>query len=301
MTYPLPEREGGRGRLKRCYSIGNGLGRDSGLMHLGELAKAVAGASVAPGGYPDADVVISGIAYDSRKVEPGFLFVAVPGERYDGHDFLPDAVEAGAAAVAVRADRADRWAGLPAPRLLLPDPRAALAPLACRFHGDPTHRLHLAGVTGTNGKTTTTRMIEAIAPRRHHGRDRTGRDDGRARGSRRRTTPEAWPPICSRFLLPDARERCHGGVHGGGVHALAQGRTDGAFDVGVFTNLHPGPPRLPRHDGAYRDAKAPFPGHADVAQAAGKEFVAVLNAVMRLGRLYAGSRARQGGAIQRGG
>ena len=255
-------------------------------MNLRELTSGVEGAHVVGG---SADVLLSGLAYDSRQVRPGFLFLAVPGERHDGHDFIPAAVAAGAAAVLVQADRADRFAALPIPRLVVPEARAAMAPLACRFFGDPTHRLYLAGVTGTNGKTTTARMIDAVARAAGDTTGVIGTLGATIAGRElpgERTTPEA--PDLQALFAQMRREGVGSAAMEVASHALAQGRTDGcAFDVAVFTNLTQD--HLDYHGTmeAYRDAKARlFTEYADVARAAGKDFVAVLNAEDAAGRYY---------------
>src|ERR671928_369596 len=96
------------------------------------------------------DVVVTGLTFDNRLVGPGTLFFCVPGFTRDGHDFAADAVARGASALVVQ-----RPLGLGVPEVLVADVRAAMAPAAARFHGDPTRALRVAGVTGTNGKTTT--------------------------------------------------------------------------------------------------------------------------------------------------
>jgi UDP-N-acetylmuramoyl-L-alanyl-D-glutamate--2,6-diaminopimelate ligase len=104
-----------------------------------------------------ADVQITGLAFDNRDAGPGTLFFAVPGFTRDGHDFAPDAVERGAAALVVQ-----RPLELLVPQIQVPDARAAMAPIAARFHGDPTAALAVVGVTGTNGKTTTCFLIREL-------------------------------------------------------------------------------------------------------------------------------------------
>src|ERR671934_2650756 len=99
-------------------------------------------------GAPEGEV--SGLAYSSSAVEPGDLFFCVRGFKSDGHDFAPDAVARGAAALVC-----ERPLGLGVPEVVVEDARAAMASVAARFYGDPTSRLQVAGVTGTNGKTTT--------------------------------------------------------------------------------------------------------------------------------------------------
>src|SRR3954451_8362138 len=98
-----------------------------------------------------APVEVTDLAYDARHVVPGSLFFCVRGARADGHEFAPEAVERGARALVV-----ERPLELPVPQLVVPDSRAAMAPVADEFFGRPTAELEVVGVTGTNGKTTTT-------------------------------------------------------------------------------------------------------------------------------------------------
>src|SRR3982751_5403657 len=105
-------------------------------------------------GEGPADVEVTGLAYDTRRVAPGTLFFCVPGFSRDGHDFAPDAVARGAAALVV-----ERPLGLGVPEVVVPSVRAAMAPAAARFNGDPTARLAVVGVTRTNGKTTTAFLV----------------------------------------------------------------------------------------------------------------------------------------------
>src|SRR4051794_21989830 len=104
-----------------------------------------------------AEVEVSSLAYDNRAVEPGALFFCVRGFKADGHDFAPDAVDRGAAALVV-----ERPLNLGVPEVEVADARSAMAELAGRFYGSPTETLRVVGVTGTNGKTTTTFLIRAI-------------------------------------------------------------------------------------------------------------------------------------------
>ncbi len=100
---------------------------------------------------------VRGIAYDSRKVVPGTLFVAIPGFHRDGHEFAAEAAAKGAVAVV-----AERALDLPVPVAVVPDARAALADLAAEFFDHPTRRLRLVGVTGTDGKTTTVHLVSDV-------------------------------------------------------------------------------------------------------------------------------------------
>ena len=108
-------------------------------------------------GEGPADVRITGLAYDNRAVEAGSVFFCVPGFTRDGHDFAPDAVQRGAAALVVA-----RPLGLGVPEVQVSDVRSAMAVAAARFHGDPTARLDVVGITGTNGKTTTAFLTRAL-------------------------------------------------------------------------------------------------------------------------------------------
>ncbi len=103
------------------------------------------------------DVVVTGLTFDNRLVAPGTLFFCVPGFTRDGHDFAPDAVARGAVALVVQ-----RPLGLGVPEVLVDDVRAAMSIAAARFYGDPTASLRVAGITGTNGKTTTAFLTRAL-------------------------------------------------------------------------------------------------------------------------------------------
>ena len=103
------------------------------------------------------DVPVSVITDDSRAVSAGSLFVAVRGEQVDGHQFIPSVVKAGAAAVVMQVPN-----DVPIPSIRVEDSRQALGLLGSRFYGDPSVRLRMIGVTGTNGKTTTTYVCKAL-------------------------------------------------------------------------------------------------------------------------------------------
>lgn len=103
------------------------------------------------------DVLISDVAHDSRQVTAGTLFVAIPGANHDGHDFVTGAVESGASAILV-----ERVQPVGVPQIVVPDARKAMAWAARAVFGMPDEHLAIAGVTGTNGKTTVTHMLESI-------------------------------------------------------------------------------------------------------------------------------------------
>ena len=115
--------------------------------------------------FPNVDVpnpnpVVKGLAWDSRRVLPGDLFFALPGQNHDGHAFIPQAISRGAVAVVGERDRLD----LPVPYIRVGDARTALAQAAAAFYGHPTARLTTIGVTGTNGKTTVVHLLGQLLP-----------------------------------------------------------------------------------------------------------------------------------------
>src|SRR5918911_1261080 len=103
------------------------------------------------------EVEIAQLAYSSAEVAPGALFFCVRGFTADGHDFAPDAVKRGAAALVC-----ERPLGLGVPEVVVEDSRAAMGPAAARFFGDPTAELRVVGITGTNGKTTTAFLVRHL-------------------------------------------------------------------------------------------------------------------------------------------
>src|SRR6476661_6618997 len=116
------------------------------MMDLERLAAAVGAVDV----VGRAPVDVHELAYDARAVQPGAVFFCVPGTHADGHDFAGDAVAAGAVALVV-----ERPLDVAVPQVVVTDARAAMAPAAHEFFGRPTESLDVVGVTGTNGKTTT--------------------------------------------------------------------------------------------------------------------------------------------------
>ena len=126
---------------------------DSPAVDLERVIAALAPAQVV--GVARADV--ADLAYDARRVQPGALFFCVPGDRADGHDFAPEAVERGAVALVV-----ERPLDLPVPQLVVSDARIAMAVAADTFFDSPTRELAVAGVTGTSGKTTTAYLLHGI-------------------------------------------------------------------------------------------------------------------------------------------
>jgi UDP-N-acetylmuramoyl-L-alanyl-D-glutamate--2,6-diaminopimelate ligase len=182
---------------------------------------------------PD-DVRITGLAFDNRKVEPGTLFFCVPGFTRDGHDFALDAVARGAAALVVQ-----RPLDAGVPEVLVEDVRSAMAVAAARFFGDPTARLPVVGITGTNGKTTTAFLVRSLleAAGRPCGLLGTVKSViGGAEHEVVRTTPEAID-LQRTFaaMLEAGDEACAMEISS---HALELRRADGIHvEAAVFTNL----------------------------------------------------------------
>jgi len=177
---------------------------------------------------------IEALAYDSRRVRPGTLFFCVPGFRADGHEFAPAAVAAGASALVV-----ERPLGLGVPEVRVASVRAAMAPIAARFYGEPARELRVVGVTGTNGKTTTAYMVRALLEATGEQCGLLGTVKSVIGGHERavaRTTPEAID------LQADLRAMLDGGDRACAMevssHALALGRADAiGFAAAVFTNI----------------------------------------------------------------
>ncbi len=183
----------------------------------------------------DLDVEVSGITDDSRSVKPGYLFFALKGERVDGRDFIPQAIEAGAVGVV-----AEGGVNSPdAPYIGVNDVHDAMAFVADRFYGHPSQGLKLVGITGTNGKTTTAYLVYQML-------ETLGKKVGLTGtiryiiGSKTQSAPLTTPTSIEfqRILSEMLRESVEIVVSEVSSHALHQKRvsyTD--FDIGVFTNL----------------------------------------------------------------
>jgi len=181
------------------------------------------------------DVPCTGVAYDSRTVTRGSVFVALPGQKADGAQFAPQAVAAGA--VAVVSERSAAGAGVP--WIVVANARLALAHLAAEFFGHPSRRMKVVGITGTNGKTTTSYLMQAIFEAAGVRCGLMGTVTYRI-GDREiaatRTTPEA--PEVQAFMREMLDAGCGACVMEVSSHALAMHRVDGIrFAAGVFTNL----------------------------------------------------------------
>ena len=179
-------------------------------------------------------VEISHLAHDTREVREGTLFFCVPGFTRDGHDLAPQAVEAGAVALVV-----ERELGLGVPEVVVPNVRAAMPAAAAHFHGDPTERLPVVGITGTNGKTTTAFLLRGILEAAGRQCGLLGTVTSYVGGQERpttHTTPEAIA-LQATFaaMLEGGDTACAMEVSS---HALALHRADAIhWAVAVFTNL----------------------------------------------------------------
>ena len=190
-----------------------------------------------PTGANDArNASVTGVVCDSRVVANGDLFVAVRGERFDGTTFVDDARARGAVAVVTQDVQPS---GFDAPWIQVDDARATMAVLAAIFHGNPSHQLLVVGTTGTNGKTTTTYLVEAIL---EEGGIPCGRVSsvsyrvGDDEQSAERTTPES--PQLHALMRKMVDQGCRACVMEVSSHALVLRRVDAIrFGVAVFTNL----------------------------------------------------------------
>jgi UDP-N-acetylmuramoyl-L-alanyl-D-glutamate--2,6-diaminopimelate ligase len=190
----------------------------------------------------DREALVTGVEYDSRRVEPGSLFVAMQGETTDGNRYIEQAVARGAVAVVTDSAAAyDATANGPLQVALaeVPHGRRALATIAANVFGHPEQKVHLSGVTGTNGKTTTAYLLERLLRAAGRSTALVGTIEYRIAGEVRpapHTTPE------SRDLLALLAKGVERGVTEGVMevssHALEQGRVWGVpYDVAIFTNL----------------------------------------------------------------
>ncbi|MEO1272392.1 MAG: Mur ligase family protein, partial [Myxococcota bacterium] len=210
-------------------------------------------------GARELDRTITDVAFDSRRVRPGGLFVALRGAQDDGHDYVKNACRAGAAALLVEAD-AELPEALPGgvTVVAVTNTRQALAYVSAAFYGYPSHELTVVGITGTNGKTTTCWLLEAIAIAAGHAVGVIGtlgvRWTGQPQRALSNTTPESLE--VQRLL----REMADAGVElvlmEVSSHALVTHRAEGiAFAVGTFTNLSQDHLNFHGTMEAYRDAK----------------------------------------------
>jgi UDP-N-acetylmuramoyl-L-alanyl-D-glutamate--2,6-diaminopimelate ligase len=208
-------------------------------MTLGTLTEGIPGARLlGPGGTPDPhasrDLDVAAAAYRSDRAGAGDLFCCIRGERADGHDFAPQAVARGVAALLV-----ERALDLPVPQIIVRDGRLGMAIAAARLAGDPSHDLTVVGVTGTNGKTTSAFLLRSVLEAAGRPCGLLGTVEMRVGGrveSAGRTTPESVDLQNLLRRMRDAGDRaCAMEVSS---HALAQRRVAGVrFAAALFTNL----------------------------------------------------------------
>lgn len=190
-------------------------------------------------GCAGGDTLISGVELDSRRIRPGDLFLAVSGEVHDGRQFIEQAVANGAVAVVAEAPVAGFVDDIPVPLVEVPELRLELGQVAARFFHYPSRDLHMVGVTGTNGKTTTSRLVAQLG--RRLGKScgvigTLGATLGEEVAESGNTTPD---PVSLQRQLADW---CDLGVFAVSMevssHALVQGRVNGIeFETAIYTNL----------------------------------------------------------------
>lgn len=251
------------------------------MTDLNQLVPVVPGAAV----VGDGSVGLTGVAYDSRRVKSGDLFFCVRGEKSDGHRFLPDVASRGAAAAVVDVD-----GPYPLPVLRVPNVREAMPLLSAAFFDYPSRRLSLVGITGTNGKTTTTFLVSAIVRAAGKGAGIIGTIGARINDEALpgdRTTPES-PDFQSLLAQMAAANTGAGMVVSAEVssHALVLRRTAGCeFDVGVFTNLTQDHLDFHHTMEEYFRAKALL--FTEYPRSSGKPFTGVINVDDAYGRRLA--------------
>ncbi|MBI2765175.1 MAG: UDP-N-acetylmuramoyl-L-alanyl-D-glutamate--2,6-diaminopimelate ligase [Chloroflexi bacterium] len=231
----------------------------------------------------EATATVAGVEHDSRRIEPGTLFIAIPGFTADGHDFLAGATAAGAGALLVQRDHAAAWQSLPpGPAIVaVEDTRIAMAEAAAWFYGHPGREMAVVGVTGTDGKTTTSHLLTSVL---ESGGGKTGRlgtvdtylpgETGSVSG--RMTTPEA--PEVQRLLRRMADAGCDYAIVESTSHGLALHRLDHVeYDVAVCTNITGDHLDFHKTFEAYREAKGLLFDALDHSAGKGVTKVAVVN------------------------
>ncbi len=195
-------------------------------VRLDQLVAEVTTVEPAPGSTGGLGAIeVTSIIHDSRRVEPGALFFCLPGRRTDGHRHAAEAVARGALALVV-----ERPVDVPVPSILVADARRAMAQAAAAFWGHPSQRLQVVGVTGTNGKTTTTWLLRSILEAAGRSTGLVGTLGGAM------TTPEATELQATLAAMADAGSTAV--AMEVSSHALAQSRVDAtSFTLAVFTNL----------------------------------------------------------------
>ena len=186
-------------------------------------------------GTLDKNIDITGIAYDSRKVQPGYLFICITGFKTDGHDYVQTAISKGAAAIVAEKDIGIRSI----PVIRVQDSRKVLAIVSAAFYNQPSSKFKLVGITGTNGKTTSTYLIKNILEKKGYKVGLIGTNQNMI-GDKilpaERTTPESLE--LQQLFADMAANAVDFVVMEVSSHSLELHRVEGChFEVGVFTNL----------------------------------------------------------------
>jgi UDP-N-acetylmuramoyl-L-alanyl-D-glutamate--2,6-diaminopimelate ligase len=248
----LPRSASLRGHLPVLRQTGP-IDRDSPTEGRGPKHQVVSNLPTGQAGGRDCE--ITSVCYDSRKVSPGALFVAIKGEATDGHRFIPEAIKRGASAI-ITQQKTDTDTTIP--QLVVPDTRAALAIISHEFYNQPSSKLKVIGITGTNGKTTTACLIRSIL-------EAAGNKVGQlgtisySIGSREIPAPITTPESCdiAYYLSEMLSSGLNYAVMEASSHSLVQKRVHGInFVSGVFTNLGRDHMDYHKNTDEYRKAKS---------------------------------------------
>lgn len=187
------------------------------------------------------DTEINEIVYDSRKVTPGSLFICIKGANVDGHDFIPDVINAGARVVVVEKDIPDSALPTDVTIIKVKDTRYAMAFISAAYFGNPANELKVIGITGTKGKTTTTYLVKSILEQAGRKVGLIGTIEviiGDTHIHANNTTPESY--LVQQYFRQMADAGCDTVVMEVSSQGLMLHRTQGfIFDYGIFTNIEP--------------------------------------------------------------
>ncbi|RME84178.1 MAG: UDP-N-acetylmuramoyl-L-alanyl-D-glutamate--2,6-diaminopimelate ligase [Planctomycetota bacterium] len=185
----------------------------------------------------ESNPLITGLAFDSRQVKPGYLYFAMKGTQVNGVQFIPEAIQKGACAIVVEEDLP--WKEKEIPLIRVPLIRKALGLLSSRFYRNPTHHLSVIGITGTNGKTTTSYFLRSIFQSHGWKTALLGTIEnllGEKSLPSTHTTPSSLD--IHQFACQALEEKCQALIMEASSHGLSQGRVEGVdFDGAIFTNL----------------------------------------------------------------